>query len=466
MNRLRVRPLHFSLLRRVAASPKPSIIERQSYLAVMTKTQQASGQFATWRALLKNRNVRWLWVGQLISQTGEGLSKVALLWFVYDLTGSALKMTTIGILQTIPPLVFGPLAGVVLDRIPKRLAMIVIDVVRAGLLTLIPLLYMMGLLNLYSLYVLVFVTAMFSMAFGPALSSTEPLIVKEQQLTQINALDQSTMTIGQLIGPAISGMLIATIGAQNVLFINAGTFLVSALCKLPLEVPHKVASIRSTHPMKQALKDLKEGFTFIFVKHRLLIVLMAISSLFTLGSTGFVYLLPVIGKEVLLADPVHIGWLWASLSAGILLTTMWLIMTKPLPLCHRVWIIAAAAAVAGTAALLLAGSPSLLLAAGLIALIGAGSGMVNPFVSASLQERSPKDLLARVFSLFNTGYLAFAMIGMTVVGWLADTYDPIVSMVTIGVVSLGAAVVTVAMIPWCYRLQQGEEGKKRLAVAG
>ena len=92
--------------------------------------------------------------------------------------------------------------------------------------------------------------------------------------------------------------------------------------------------------------------------------------------------------------------------------------------------------------------------------------MVNPFVSASLQERSPKDLLARVFSLFNTGYLAFAMIGMTVVGWLADTYDPIVSMVTIGVVSLGAAVVTVAMIPWCYRLQRGEKGKKRLAVAG
>ncbi len=224
----------------------------------MAKTEQASGQFATWRALLKNRNVRWLWVGQLISQTGEGLSKVALLWFVYDLTGSALKMTTVGVLQTIPPLVLGPFAGVVLDHIHKRLAMIVIDVVRTGLLLLIPLLYMMGLLNLYSLYVLVFITAMFSMAFGPALSSTEPLIVKEDQLTQINALDQSTMTIGQLIGPAISGMLMATIGAQNVLFINAGTFLVSALCKLPLEVPDRVASGQSSHPMKQALKDLKE----------------------------------------------------------------------------------------------------------------------------------------------------------------------------------------------------------------
>ena len=69
MNLSRIRPLHFSLLYRVAASPKRSIIERQSYrLAVMTETQQASGQFATWRALLKNRNVRWLWmvIGRLM----------------------------------------------------------------------------------------------------------------------------------------------------------------------------------------------------------------------------------------------------------------------------------------------------------------------------------------------------------------------------------------------------------------
>ena len=431
----------------------------------MSKTQNTAAQFATWRALLKNRNVRWLWAGQLISQTGEGLSKVALLWFVYDLTGSALKMTMIGILQTIPPLLFGPFAGVVLDRVPKRLAMIVIDVARAGLLTLIPLLYSMGLLNLYSLYVLVFVTAMFSMAFGPALSSTEPLIVKEQQLTQINALDQSTMTIGQMIGPAISGILIAAIGAQNVLFVNAGTFLVSALCKIPLRVPHQIQALRGRHPMTQALQDLKEGFTFIFVKHRLLIVLMAISSLFTLGSTGFVYLLPVIGKKVLSADAVQIGWLWAALSAGILVTTMCLITAKPIELCRRIWMISGSAGVAGAAALMLGWTSSLAVAALFIAIIGAGTGLVNPFVSASLQERSPKRLLARVFSLFNTGYLAFAMIGMTVFGWLADAYDPGVSVIGVGLVSLGAGLFTALMIPWCYRLRREEAGGRNLAVA-
>jgi MFS family permease len=425
-----------------------------------------SGQRENWRALLKNRNVAWLWTGQLISQTGEGLSKVALLWFVYNMTGSALKMTTIGILQTVPPLLFGPFVGVLLDRIPKRLAMIVIDVARACLLAVIPVLYMWDMLTLPSLYALVFITAMFSMAFGPALSSTEPLIVKEEQLTQINALDQSTMTIGQLIGPAISGILIAAMGAQNVLFVNAATFLISALCKIPLRISQKVAATRFDHPVRQALHDLKEGFTFIFVRHRLLVVLMAISSLYTLGATGFIYLLPVVGKELLRADSFQLGWLWASLSAGILATTMWLLVSKPIGLCRRVWMIGIAAGLAGGAALLLGSIRLLPLAALLIAVIGASSGLVNPFVSASLQERSPKQILARVFGVFNTGYLAFAMLGMTVFGWLADAYDPALSVAGVGAVSVAAGLFTFAMLPWCYRYARAESGKQGLAAAG
>src|SRR5215216_54982 len=153
----------------------------------MASGSAISTAFASWKRLVKNRNVAWLWTGQAISQIGDGLSKVALLWFVYDLTGSALKMTMIGILQTIPPLVFGPFAGVLLDRVSKRMAMIIIDSIRAGLLVVIPTLYWMGLLTLPWLYVLVFFTATFSMAFGPALKAMEPLLVKSDQLTQINA---------------------------------------------------------------------------------------------------------------------------------------------------------------------------------------------------------------------------------------------------------------------------------------
>ena len=140
----------------------------------MAKSNTRRGASTGWRQLLRDRNVRWLFAGQTVSQVGDGVSKVALLWFVYALTDSALKMSLIGVLQTIPPLVFGPFAGVLLDRIDKRSAMMVIDLARMGLLASIPILHAMGLLSLPLLYLLVFVIAMFSMAFGPALNATFP----------------------------------------------------------------------------------------------------------------------------------------------------------------------------------------------------------------------------------------------------------------------------------------------------
>jgi len=380
------------------------------------------------------------------------VSKVALLWFVYAMTDSALKMSLIGVLQTIPPLVFGPFAGVLLDRLDKRRAMIVIDLVRAALLASIPILHAFGLLTLPWLYVLVFVIAMFSMAFGPALNSTLPLIVKKEQLTGVNALMQSAMTIGQLLGPALSGMLIAAIGAQNALYVNAGAFFLSVLSKIPLRLPHVRAHRSSDNVWTQAIKDLQDGIRFVFIKQRLLFLLMIVASIFTLGSTAFVYLLPVIGDRLLHVGSVALGWLWSSLSLGILATTVWLIWKPQQTVCMRIWMIAIAAAIAAVAVPGLLMSDSMLWVAGLIVAIGSTSGLITPLVSASLQERTPKDLMARVFGLFNTGTMVFSMIGMTLFGWVADRFGPGVSLASIGVVNGAAAIVSMALLPWCYRL--------------
>ncbi len=380
------------------------------------------------------------------------MSKVALLWFVYAMTESALKMSLIGVLQTIPPLVFGPFAGVLLDRLDKRRAMIVIDLVRTGLLASIPILYAVGLLTLPLLYVLVFVIAMFSMAFGPALNATLPLIVKKEQLTGVNALMQSAMTIGQLLGPALSGILIAAIGAQNALYVNAAAFFLSALCKIPLRLPHVRAHRSSDNVWTQAIKDLQDGIRFVFVKQRLLFLLMIVASIFALGSTAFVYLLPVIGDRLLHVGSVALGWLWSSLSLGILATTVWLIWKPQQTVCTRIWMIAVAAAIASVAVPGLLMSDSMLWAVGLIVAIGATSGLITPLVATSLQERTPKDLMARVFGLFNTGTMVFSMIGMTLFGWVADRFGPGVSLAAIGVVNGATAIVSMALLPWCYRL--------------
>jgi MFS transporter, DHA3 family, macrolide efflux protein len=137
--------------------------------------------------LLKTRNFSLLFSGQLVSQIGDSMSKVALLWFVYELTGSAFKMAEIGLLQTIPPLVFGPLIGVYLDRMKKKPVMIWVDLIRTGLVLIIPLLYSLEALTLGRLYMLVFAISIVSSVFGPALASSVPLLVPRAQLTAANA---------------------------------------------------------------------------------------------------------------------------------------------------------------------------------------------------------------------------------------------------------------------------------------
>ena len=411
---------------------------------VASRHQSLAEHLAEWRRLLGVNNFGWLWVGQVLSQIGDGVSKVALLYFVYDLTDSALQMTVIGILETIPPLVLGAFAGVYLDRIPKKAAMIGIDVARAVLLMMIPLLHASGLLNLMGLYVLVFVTALFSMAFGPALSAAVPLLVRENQLTQANAIMQSSVTIGQLFGPALSGVLIAVGGAPNALYVTVGMFVLSAVVKIPLKIPHRPGDHHQSF-----LQDLIIGVRFVFADNRMLLGLMIVASLFTLGVTGFVYLLPMIGKRLLHADAIALGWLWSALSIGILGTTVWLAWRENPSIRERLWMIAGASMVGGLAVFALTVSPVTVVAALLFVAIGGSSGLVTPVVSATLQEMTPKDLLARVFGVFNTGVMAFAMLGMTVFGWAADTFGPVISLLGIGVVTLATGVMAGLLAFWC-----------------
>jgi MFS family permease len=137
---------------------------------------------------------------------------------------------------------------------------------------------------------------------------------------------------------------------------------------------------------------------------------------------------------------------------GILATTVWLIWKPQQTICTRIWMIAVAAAVAAGAVPSLLMRESIVWAAGLIVAIGATSGLITPLVAASLQERTPKDMMARVFGLFNTGTMVSAMVGMTLFGWVADHFGPGISLAAIGLVNGLAAIVSMVLLPSCYRL--------------
>lgn len=392
--------------------------------------------------LLKTRSFALLFSGQAVSQIGDSMNKVALLWFVYELTGSAFKMAVIGLLQTIPPLVFGPLIGVYLDRMRKKPVMIWVDLLRAGLVVLIPLLYATGALTLERLYALVFATSIVSTVFGPALSSAVPLLVPRAQLTAANALIQSTANIGLLIGPAVCGVGIAMIGAHNVLYLDAATFMVSALCLMPICLRETLSARVRLADGSSILQDLLVGFRFVFVQHRTVLLLMLTATLYSLGASAFVFLLPVFATQLLDAGPVELGWLWSSLGLGMLAASAWLAWINQGDLQNRFRLISAALAVGAVAVCTLGMLEAPVMAAALIVVFGGSTAVFTPIVWAMLQELTPEPLLGRVFTTLSTGAMASAMAGMAGFGWAADAIGPAASLVGIGALLLVTAAVT------------------------
>jgi len=108
------------------------------------------------RQWLLTRDFSLVWWSQVLSQVADGVSKLALLWFVYSITGSALQTTVIGLLQTLPPIVLGPVIGVVVDRLPKKAILICSDLARGLLIGLIPCWVSVESFTVQSLYVLTF----------------------------------------------------------------------------------------------------------------------------------------------------------------------------------------------------------------------------------------------------------------------------------------------------------------------
>jgi predicted MFS family arabinose efflux permease len=391
--------------------------------------------------LVKSRDFGLLFAGQTISQIGDSLNKVALLWFVYELTGSALKMTVIGVLQTLPPLVLGPLIGVYLDRFPKKQVMIVVDFFRAGAILLIPLLHFLGELTLERLYCLVFINAVVSTIFGPALSSAVPLIVPKDRLITANALMQSTANFGLLVGPAISGVGIALVGAQYMLCLHAAAFFVSALCLMPIHMRETLAprpvGMGWTHGVAM---ELSAGFRFVFVEQKTVLMLMMIAMLYSLGTSAFVFQLPVFAKDVLGMGPVQLGWLWSALGVGMLLASLGLASITQANLTRRLHLIAGALAVGGVAVGALEFLEAPLAAAAVIAVIGGSTALFTPLIWTMLQELTPAPLLGRVFTSFASVGMAASMAGMAGFGWATDVMGPLVSLAGISLILLMTAV--------------------------
>jgi predicted MFS family arabinose efflux permease len=268
------------------------------------------------------------------------------------------------------------------------------------------------------------------------LASAVPLIVGRKQLTAANALLQSSTNIGVLVGPAMSGIGIAVMGAQNVLYVNAATFFISALCLLPIRVRQLTLPRTATGRAPHIAHEMWEGFRFVFLQHRPVLTLMATAALYSLATSAFVFMLPVFAKQLLHMGPAELGWLWSTLGIGMLCTSAWLAWLQQGDVASRFRLVSGAMAVGGAAVCSLNLVSGNIAAGVLMIIIGGSTALFTPIVWAVLQEMTPGHMLARVMTTFSTGGMFAAMLGMTAFGWAADALGAPISLFGIGFILL------------------------------
>src|SRR5688500_10389130 len=193
-----------------------------------------------------------LWVGRLISLFGDAFTLIALPWFVLQVTGSG--TATAGILLTLqlPAILTSLVLGSLIDRFQPRTIMAIDNGLRTLIVGLIPILYWLGQLELWLLFLLTFLAGMLIPATEVGSRSILPDLVDDNDLEAANMLWSFSTNLSLVIGPAVAGLLVASFGGPSVLLIDAGTFAVMTIVAILLPTLKRSQS-RAQAPLSERL---------------------------------------------------------------------------------------------------------------------------------------------------------------------------------------------------------------------
>jgi MFS family permease len=346
-----------------------------------------------YRDVLANRRYRWLWLGDTVSSLGDSVSFLALVWLVYETSGSSRTLGWFLAVYSAPVIVGGPLVGAVLDRFDRRRLLIADNALRAGLMALVPLLHYGGALRLWHVYVVAFaygVLKMFPLAGVPALI---PDLVPDEQLEAANALETVSFFLSAVVGAAVAGALVAAVGGASALWLDAASYLVFAFALWRMgSVPAPTATGRDEGSIRGALR---------FVLRTP--VILATTLMFMLVNVGegiLQVLTPVYVRELLAAGAGTYGTLVSvAAAAGVVGALAAGASARSLPLGTA---IAVSQVLAGLAYAALAGTPSLGLAFVLFALGAVCLGPLTVWAQTIRMRFIPAGMRGRVFGLLRT----------------------------------------------------------------
>ena len=389
-----------------------------------------------------------LWLGQLISLLGDRLHQVALAVLVLSVTGSAVDVGITFVAATLPNLLFGPIAGTLVDRWDQKRVLVASDLLRAGLVVLLP---FAAARDIHLVYPVVFAVTTVSIFFRPARAAVLPRIVRSEDLTAANSATWTAETIADIAGYPIAGLIVAFLGSALAIafWFDAASYIVSGLLILSVTIP---PVLRSAAPAagsaaRGLARELMEGWRLLRGDSRLFANTL-VSAVAQLSAGAEIALAVVYARQVL--DGRFIGYPqnYASIDmaigignlvGGIVIGAVGARWRKG-PLIIGGYIVVGA----GTALMGLTGNVLVALAA--VTAAGVANMVAIIPTQTLFQERTPPELMGRVVGIRFSIVFGVMTAAMAISGILAEAVGPGTVLVTFGALTALAGLAG-ALIP-------------------
>ncbi len=375
-------------------------------------------------------NYRRYFAGQLVSLSGNWMQTVAEVWLVLGLTHSGVAVGLTTALQFLPILLFGAWGGLLADRLAKRSLLIATQALMA-----VPALALFGLslagaVTPLIVYALVFARGAVNAVDNPTRQSFVIEMVGADRLVNAVSLNSVLVHCARIAGPALAGILIATVGVEPCFALNAATFGVMILALWGMEP----GALQAAAPVERRAGGIREALAYVRRTPELAVPLGLMALVGTFGF-NFQVILPLLARFSFDGGAGAYAALLCAMGAGSVVGALVTGARGRTGL----GVVGRAALAFGLLALLAAAMPALALELPVLALLGAASVTFAASVNSSVQLAVSPQMRGRVMALYAMVFLGSTAVGGPIAGWLAEAYDARVALLLAASAGLGAA---------------------------
>jgi len=395
---------------------------------------------------LRHRNFRLLWIGLLVSFSGTFMQSAAVLWHVSVLVRAderAIALGLVGLVRIVPVIVFSLISGVAADAFDRRKLMLITQAIMAILAAVLALLTFRGLAAVWPIYLLTAVSAAAGAFDLPARQALTPNLVPREHLPNAITLNSIMLQTASVAGPAIGGLVLATLGVGWVYAVNAVSFLFVIGALLAMDPPRSdetAPADRSNFTVSAALEGLRFVFRAPLIRSTMLL------DFFATFFSSAAALLPIFAQDILHVGARGYGWLYAAPAAGALVTSA--IMVRVVDWIERRGeVLIGAVAVYGLATVAFGLSHVFWLSFLCLAATGAADTVSTTFRNLIRQLETPDRLRGRMIGVNMVFFIGGPQLGELEAGLVANWLGAVVSVVTGGLGCLAATAAITGVTP-------------------